>query len=112
MSAADKAKYEEISAFFKQTMEDRKKLWATRGKDARIEAMKKRLADPTDWRNKTGMKFMVQEMKYIGNRPFVYGFASVFALSLWVQAGFTDEDRAGSEYYQEYHMGKKPTHSH
>eukprot|EP00978_Attheya_sp_CCMP212_P010322 scaffold24903_cov49-Attheya_sp.AAC.3 len=46
--SADQAKFEEINAYFKERMAESKKIWSTRGKEARIATVAKRPAD--SWR--------------------------------------------------------------
>lgn len=70
----DAAKKAEIETFFKQEMENSKKIWQMRGKEARIAANEARKSAKT-WRNLKGMELMVHEASHIGNRPFVMGLA-------------------------------------
>jgi hypothetical protein len=71
--ADDAAKKAEIEAYFKQQMEESKKLWSMRGKEARIQAHAARMNGPKTWRQLKGMELMIHEMKHAGNRPFVTG---------------------------------------
>eukprot|EP00541_Cyclophora_tenuis_P002177 CAMPEP_0116544242 /NCGR_PEP_ID=MMETSP0397-20121206/2007_1 /TAXON_ID=216820 /ORGANISM="Cyclophora tenuis, Strain ECT3854" /LENGTH=101 /DNA_ID=CAMNT_0004068429 /DNA_START=26 /DNA_END=331 /DNA_ORIENTATION=- len=89
----------------KQQVEESRKKWASRGKEARLAAQQARLAK-SSWRNLSGMNLMVHEIRHVGNRPFAWGFLTVFLGSLYLQSTFTDEDRAASEYYQTYHAKK------
>jgi hypothetical protein len=67
------AKKAEIEAYFKAQMEESKKVWEMRGKDARIKAHAARIAGPKTWRQMKGMELMIHEAKHAGNRPFVIG---------------------------------------
>lgn len=71
--------FAELNAQYKSNMEAYKaatqKIAAARGKEGRIAAYNKRLAGPQTWRQMSGVKLMVHEMKHQGNRPFAYGFA-------------------------------------
>jgi hypothetical protein len=71
--SADQAKFEEINAYFKQRMVESKKIWSTRGKEARMATVAKRPAD--SWRSMRGVQLMVHEMGHVGNKPFAWGFA-------------------------------------
>ncbi len=64
----------EIDNHFKQRLQQSKERWAARGKDARIAANNARLAK-NPWREVTGLKFLVNEAKTPGTRPFAVGFA-------------------------------------
>ena len=69
----DAAKKAEIEAYFKQQMEESKKLWEMRGKDARLKAQQARLNGPKTWRHMKGVELMMHEAQHAGNRPFVIG---------------------------------------
>lgn len=71
--ADDAAKAAEIKAYFEKRMEESKKIWAGRGKEAQIAAHQARLAKPS-WRHLTGTNLMMHEIKHVGNRPFAWGF--------------------------------------
>lgn len=73
MDISEAAKKAEIDAYFKQQMEESKKVWEMRGKDARIKAHAARLAGPKTWRQLKGAELMIHEAKHVGNRPFVTG---------------------------------------
>ncbi|KAL7533703.1 hypothetical protein ACHAXR_008623 [Thalassiosira sp. AJA248-18] len=96
----------EINTFFESRMAESKKIWATRGKDARAAAMAKKAAEPPTWRQMRGMSLMMHEMGHIGNRPFVVGFAVSAVGALWIQTKFSDEMKASSLYWSTYHGGK------
>ncbi|KAL7465123.1 hypothetical protein ACHAXS_005450 [Conticribra weissflogii] len=101
----------EINTYFQNRMAESKKIWATRGKDARIAAAAKRAAEPASWRQMSGMPLMIHEIKHVGNRPFMVGFAFCFVGSLWVQTKFTDEMKKESLYWSSFHGdGAKPGH--
>ena len=69
------AKYEEVNNYFKQRMAESKKIWATRGKDARIKAHADKMASGVKtWRQMSGVPLMIHEIKHVGNRPFMWGF--------------------------------------
>lgn len=88
-----------------------KKIWATRGKDARVAAAAARLAQPASWRQLSGIPLMIHEVKHVGNRPFMVGFAVCAVGALWIQTKFTDEMREGSLYWSTFHGdGKKGGH--
>jgi hypothetical protein len=69
----DIAKKAEIEAYFKSQMEESKKVWEMRGKDARIKAHQVRQSGPKTWRQMKGIELMFHEAKHVGNRPFVIG---------------------------------------
>jgi len=71
---ADAKKYEEVNNYFKQRMEESRKIWATRGKEARLKAHAERMAGPKTWLQKSGVSFFVHEVTHVGNKPFMYGF--------------------------------------
>eukprot|EP00594_Rhizosolenia_setigera_P004982 CAMPEP_0178947958 /NCGR_PEP_ID=MMETSP0789-20121207/5198_1 /TAXON_ID=3005 /ORGANISM="Rhizosolenia setigera, Strain CCMP 1694" /LENGTH=67 /DNA_ID=CAMNT_0020628255 /DNA_START=49 /DNA_END=252 /DNA_ORIENTATION=- len=60
----------------------------------------------TSWRQLSGMKLFFHECKHVGNRPFAIGFGVMTGVALYAQMKFTDEMKAGSEYYQEFHAKK------
>ena len=66
--------YEEVNAYFRQRMEDSRKIWDTRGREARVAAHQARLGG-SSWRQMRGMPLMMNEIGHIGNRPFMVGFA-------------------------------------
>jgi hypothetical protein len=100
----------EIDNHFKQRLQQSKERWAARGKDARIAANNARLAK-NPWREVTGLKFLVNEAKTPGTRPFAVGFAIIGAFALYAQMGFSDEMKANSLYWQTFHA-KKPAGGH
>eukprot|EP00551_Chaetoceros_affinis_P008249 CAMPEP_0203667922 /NCGR_PEP_ID=MMETSP0090-20130426/4652_1 /ASSEMBLY_ACC=CAM_ASM_001088 /TAXON_ID=426623 /ORGANISM="Chaetoceros affinis, Strain CCMP159" /LENGTH=112 /DNA_ID=CAMNT_0050532213 /DNA_START=36 /DNA_END=374 /DNA_ORIENTATION=+ len=108
----DAAKYEEVTNYFKERMAQSKKIAATRGKEARIQAHAAKMASGTKtWRQMKGLPLMAHEMGHIGNRPFMIGFASFTALCLYAQSKFSDEAKAESEYWSTFHgTGKKDAH--
>jgi hypothetical protein len=72
---ASQPNYEEVNSYFRQRMEESRKIWATRGKDARVAAAEARKAGPQTWRQLRGVPLMMHEIKHVGNRPFAWGFA-------------------------------------
>jgi hypothetical protein len=69
------SKYEEVNNYFIARMEESRKIWATRGKEARIKAHAERLASGAKtWRQLSGLPLMVHEISHVGNRPFMWGF--------------------------------------
>mmetsp|Transcript_23618 Transcript_23618/g.32986 ORF Transcript_23618/g.32986 Transcript_23618/m.32986 type:complete len:117 (-) Transcript_23618:292-642(-) len=107
--------FAELNAQFKTDMEAFKtqtqKISAARGKEGRIAAHQARLAGPETWRRMSGVKLMMHEMKHVGNKPFAWGFATMALVSVYAQAKFTDDMKAGSEYWSTYHGdGKKGGH--
>ena len=72
---APQPNYEEVNTYFRQRMEESRKIWSTRGKDARIAAAEARKAGPPTWRQLRGVPLMMHEIKHVGNRPFAWGFA-------------------------------------
>ena len=97
------AEVTEINAYFQNRMAESKKIWATRGKDARIAAAAKRAAEPASWRQMKGMSLMFHEFKHIGNRPFTVGFAVSAVGALWIQTKFSDEMKKESLYWSTFH---------
>jgi pyridoxine/pyridoxamine 5'-phosphate oxidase len=69
------SKYEEANNYFKARMEESRKIWASRGKEARIKAHAERMSSGVKtWRQMSGLPLMVHEMSHAGNRPFMLGF--------------------------------------
>lgn len=93
----------EINAYFQSRMAESKKIWSTRGKDARIAAAAAKAAAPPTWRQMSGLALMAHEVGHVGNRPFMVGFAVTAVGALWIQTKFTDEMKKGSLYWSTYH---------
>ena len=93
----------EINTYFQNRMAESKKIWATRGKGARIAAAAARAANPPTWRQMSGLSLMMHEISHVGNRPFMVGFGLTAVITLWVQTKFTDEMRKESLYWSKYH---------
>ena len=69
------AKYEEVTNYFKERMAESKKIAATRGKEARIQAHAAKVASGVKtWRQMSGLTLMAHEATHVGNRPFMFGF--------------------------------------
>ena len=64
--------YEEVNSYFRQRMEESRKIWSTRGRDGQIAAAAARKGT---WRQLSGVPLMMHEIKHVGNRPFAWGFA-------------------------------------
>jgi len=94
---------EEINGYFKNRMAESKKIWASRGKEAHQAAVQKRAIEGKSWRQLRGMSLFFHEMKHVGNRPFAWGFFGVALTSIWIQTKFSDDMKAGSEYWQTFH---------
>mmetsp|Transcript_17915 Transcript_17915/g.25323 ORF Transcript_17915/g.25323 Transcript_17915/m.25323 type:complete len:106 (-) Transcript_17915:315-632(-) len=104
---ADSGKYEEVNNYFKQRMAESKKIWETRGKDARIKAHAEKAASGVKtWRQMSGVPLMIHEIKHVGNKPFMWGFFTVTVATVYAQMKFSDESKASSEYWSTFH-GKK-----
>eukprot|EP00543_Licmophora_paradoxa_P003832 CAMPEP_0202443364 /NCGR_PEP_ID=MMETSP1360-20130828/2655_1 /ASSEMBLY_ACC=CAM_ASM_000848 /TAXON_ID=515479 /ORGANISM="Licmophora paradoxa, Strain CCMP2313" /LENGTH=107 /DNA_ID=CAMNT_0049059039 /DNA_START=966 /DNA_END=1289 /DNA_ORIENTATION=+ len=98
LAAAEKIK--QIDASFKAQMDHSKKVWATRGREAQMAVHNAR---PKTWRNLKGIQLMVHECGHVGNRPFVWGLATVsIGCFLW-QSTFDDKMKADSDYWQAFH---------
>ena len=97
------AEVAEINAYFHNRMAESKKIWASRGKDARIAAVAKRAAEPPSWRQLKGIPLLLHEIKHVGNRPFMIGFGVTALGALWIQTKFTDEMKASRLYWSTYH---------
>lgn len=95
-----------INKYFQDRMAENKKIWASRGKDARVAATAKRAAESSSWRQLRGVPLAMHEISHIGNRPFMVGFATVAIGTLYIQTKFTDEMKADSLYWSTFH-GKK-----
>lgn len=100
------AEVAEINTYFQDRMAQSKKIWATRGPDARAAALAKRAAGPATWRQMSGLRLIMHEMGHIGNKPFVVGFGFCAVGALWMQTKFTDEMKKDSLYWSTYHGGK------
>ncbi len=96
----------EIKTYFENRMAESKKIWATRGKDARIAAHAKKASAPQTWRQMSGLALMAHEVGHIGNRPFMVGFGVSALAALWIQTKFTDEMKKDSLYWSTYQMPK------
>uniref|UniRef100_A0A7S2R2D6 Uncharacterized protein n=1 Tax=Eucampia antarctica TaxID=49252 RepID=A0A7S2R2D6_9STRA len=101
------AKYQEVSVYFQSRMAESKKIWATRGSDARAITLAERAKGPVTWRQMKGVQLMIHEIRHIGNRPFAWGFFTIAVASTFMQLKFTDEARAGSEYWSNFHGAEK-----
>jgi hypothetical protein len=76
--SGDAAKFEEVTNYFKERMAESKKIRATRGKDARIQAHAAKMASGVKtWRQMRGVSLMAHEVTHVGNRPFMVGFLYV-----------------------------------
>lgn len=72
---SDAAKYEEVTNYFKERMAESKKIAATRGREARIQANATKMASGVKtWRQMKGLPLMAHEASHVGNRPFMFGF--------------------------------------
>ena len=101
----------EIDTFFKDRMAEKKKIWATRGKDARIAAAAQKATAAPTWRQMSGLRLLAHEAGHVGNRPFMVGFAVTAVGALWIQTKFTDEMKANSLYWSTFHGdGAKAAH--
>ncbi|KAL7533819.1 hypothetical protein ACHAWF_004629 [Thalassiosira exigua] len=103
------AEVAEINTFFKNRMAESKKIWATRGREARIAAEAKRAGT---WRQMSGLNLIMHELGHSGNKPFAIGFGAVALGTLWLQTKFTDEMRASSLYWSTYHGDGAPKGGH
>mmetsp|Transcript_10400 Transcript_10400/g.15780 ORF Transcript_10400/g.15780 Transcript_10400/m.15780 type:complete len:111 (+) Transcript_10400:125-457(+) len=102
------AEVAESNAFLQKSMDTNKKIWATRGADARVAAEVKRAAERTTWRQMSGMKLLMHEVGHVGNRPFMIGFGFTGLACMYIQTKFTDEMKANSLYWSTFHGdGKK-----
>ena len=93
----------EINTYFQNRMAESKKIWATRGKGARIAAAAAKASHPPTWRQMSGMSLMMHEISHVGNRPFMVGFGLTAVITLWIQTKFTDDMRKDSLYWSKYH---------
>ena len=100
------AEVAEINTYFRNRMEESKKIWASRGKDARIAAQNARAAGPPTWRQLKGIPLVLHEIGHVGNRPFMIGFGVSTVIALWAQTKFTDEMKEQSPYWSQYHLKK------
>jgi len=112
MSDAGAEKYVEVTNYFKERMAESKRIASTRGREARIASNAVRMASGVKtWRQKSGVGLMIHEISHAGNKPFMIGFAIMGTAALLTQASFSDEAKAGSTYWQNYHAdGKKSGH--
>lgn len=101
-----KAENAELKTYFQSRLAESKKIWSTRGPDARIAAHAAKASGPQTWRQMKGMQLMMHEIGHVGNRPFMVGFAVSAAAALWIQAKFTPEMKKDSLYWSTYHGGK------
>ncbi|KAL3784587.1 hypothetical protein ACHAWO_007543 [Cyclotella atomus] len=103
------AEVAEINTYFRNRMDESKKIWASRGKEARIAALNARAAQsPPTWRQLKGVPLMLHEIGHVGNRPFMIGFGVSAVIALWVQTKFTDEMKESSPYWSQFHLKKAP----
>lgn len=102
------AEVAEINTYFRNRMAESKKIWSTRGKEARVATLAARATAPPSWRQLKGMPLMLHEIGHVGNRPFMVGFGVSAIIALWVQTKFTDEMREGSPYWSQFHLKKAP----
>lgn len=102
------AEVAEINTYFRNRMAESKKIWSTRGKEARVATLAARSAAPPSWRQLKGMPLMLHEIGHVGNRHFMVGFGVSAIIALWVQTKFTDEMREGSPYWSQFHLKKAP----
>ena len=93
----------EINAYFQGRMAESRKIWSTRGKDARIAAAAARASGPKTWRQMSGVSLMMHEVGHAGNRPFMIGFGFCGLLALWAQTKFTDDMKKNSLYWSTFH---------
>eukprot|EP00579_Thalassiosira_antarctica_P012472 CAMPEP_0201922660 /NCGR_PEP_ID=MMETSP0903-20130614/10632_1 /ASSEMBLY_ACC=CAM_ASM_000552 /TAXON_ID=420261 /ORGANISM="Thalassiosira antarctica, Strain CCMP982" /LENGTH=110 /DNA_ID=CAMNT_0048459837 /DNA_START=90 /DNA_END=422 /DNA_ORIENTATION=- len=93
----------EINTFFQTRMAESKKIWATRGKDARMATMARKASMPPTWRQMSGLRLMMYEVGHVGNRPFMVGLGVTMVGALWLQTKFTDEMKADSLYWSTFH---------
>uniref|UniRef100_A0A6U3T3V9 Uncharacterized protein n=1 Tax=Ditylum brightwellii TaxID=49249 RepID=A0A6U3T3V9_9STRA len=101
------AKYAEHMEYLQQRLTESKKVQATRGNAAYVAAQAKRAASgPQTWRQMKGVPLMIHEIKHIGNKPFMVGFATVALGAVYAQTKFTDEMKEGSDYWQNFHAKK------
>eukprot|EP00561_Arcocellulus_cornucervis_P011846 CAMPEP_0185800288 /NCGR_PEP_ID=MMETSP1322-20130828/805_1 /TAXON_ID=265543 /ORGANISM="Minutocellus polymorphus, Strain RCC2270" /LENGTH=105 /DNA_ID=CAMNT_0028495929 /DNA_START=33 /DNA_END=350 /DNA_ORIENTATION=+ len=92
--------YEEVNSYFRQRMEESRKIWSTRGRDGQIAAAAARKGT---WRQLSGVPLMMHEIKHVGNRPFAWGFATVALATVYISASFSDEAKASSNYWSTFH---------
>mmetsp|Transcript_57494 Transcript_57494/g.122017 ORF Transcript_57494/g.122017 Transcript_57494/m.122017 type:complete len:111 (+) Transcript_57494:105-437(+) len=97
------AEVSEINTYFKAQMAEKQKIWAARGKDARMAAITKKASGTPTWRQMSGMRLMMHEIGHVGNRPFMVGLGVTAIGALWIQTKFTDEMRKDSLYWSTYH---------
>ena len=88
----------EINTYFQNRMAESKKIWATRGKDARIAAAAANASRTPTWRQMTGMSLMMHEISHV-----MVGFGLTAVITLWIQTKFTDDMRKDSLYWSKYH---------
>ncbi|KAL3823122.1 hypothetical protein ACHAXA_006452 [Cyclostephanos tholiformis] len=94
----------EINAYFRGRMDESKKIWMTRGKDARIASAAARAASGAKtWRQMSGMSLMMHEVGHVGNRHFMVGFGFIGLMALYAQTKFTDDMRKNSPYWSTFH---------
>jgi hypothetical protein len=109
---ASQAEITEINTYFANRMAESKKIWATRGKDARIAAAAAKASAPPTWRQLKGVPLMLHEIKHAGNRPFMVGFGLVSLGALYLQTKFTDEMKKESLYWSTYHLKESKAGHH
>ena len=97
----------EINSYFKGRMDESRKMWAARGKDARIASVAaKNAAGTKTWRQMSGMALMMHEAGHVGNKPFVIGFGVCGLIALYAQTKFTDDMKKDSLYWSTFHEKK------
>ena len=96
----------EIKTYFQNRMAESKKIWATRGPEARAKTLAAKANQPQTWRQMKGMQLMMHEIGAAGNKPFMVGFAVSAVAALWIQTKFTPEMKKESLYWSTYHGGK------
>ena len=103
------AEVAEINTYFRNRLNESKKIWATRGREARLASLNARATQsPPTWRQLSGMNLMMHEIGPIGNRPFMVGFGVSAVMALWIQTKFTDEMKESSTYWSQFHLKKAP----
>lgn len=97
----------EINTYLRNRLNESKKIWATRGKEARLASLNARATQsPATWRQLKGVPLMLHEIGHVGNRPFMIGFGVSALAALWIQTKFTDEMRESSPYWSQFHLKK------
>ena len=95
----------EINTYLRNRLDENRKIWATRGKEARLASLNARAGKST-WRQLRGMPLFLHELGHVGNRPFMIGFGVSAVAAMWIQTKFTDEMREGSPYWSQFHLKK------